>query len=252
MLFKSKLKASLIHLALSILLVGLCIGSILFFFYPSLFIAISDFKEVATLIVSIDLILGPLLTFVVFQPEKKSLKFDLSVIAAIQISALVYGAYALYQVHPVYITFNIDRFTIISAKDASPEKARYDEYKVSKYSAGTLAFAKMPDNQSKRIELILSAASGGEDLDQREEYYEPYKSNISQIIAKSLDPKIIFKTDKAKLKAKSFLSKHHDHLDSFAYLPLNSLKKDAIIILNKKTGDPISTIAIDPWQFSKK
>ena len=144
-MFKHKLKALLIHLGLSILLVGLVIGSLLFFFFPQLFIGVSNFKEVATLIISIDLILGPLLTFVVFQPKKKTLKFDLSVIAAIQISALAYGAYALYEVHPVYVTFNIDRFTIVSAKDAKPEKAQHDEYRISKLNAGKLAFAKMPD-----------------------------------------------------------------------------------------------------------
>ncbi len=96
-MFKSKLKAALIHLGLSILLVGLSIGSIIFFFFPTLFIGISDFKEVASIIISVDLILGPLLTFVVFQPQKKTLKFDLSVIAAVQMSALVYGAFALYR-----------------------------------------------------------------------------------------------------------------------------------------------------------
>ena len=133
-MFINKLKASIIHLGLSILLVGLVIGSVLFFFFPQMFISVTDFKEVAALIISVDLILGPILTFVVFQPNKKSLKFDLSVVAAIQLTALVYGAYALYQIHPVFITFNVDRFTIVNARDADPEKALYDEYKVSKLS----------------------------------------------------------------------------------------------------------------------
>ncbi len=149
-MFKNKLKASLIHFGLSILLVGLSMGSIIFFFFPSLFISVSDFKEVASIIIAVDLILGPLLTFVVFQPKKKSLKFDLAVIAVIQLSALIYGAYALYQIHPVYITFNIDRFTLISARDAEPEKAQHNEYKVSKLSAGKMAFAKMPEDINKK------------------------------------------------------------------------------------------------------
>ncbi len=251
-MFKHKLKASLVHLGLSILLVGLVIGSLLFFFFPQFFISVSDFKEIATLIVSIDLILGPLLTFVVFQPKKKTLKFDLSVIAAIQLSALVYGAFALYQVHPVYVTFNIDRFTIVSAKDADPEKAQYDEYKVSKLTSAKLAFAKMPDDITKRNELLFSAAMGGRDLDARTEYYEPYENNIDQVLARSLDPKLIFANEASKLKAKSFYNKHQDNLGEFAYLPLNSLKKDAIIVLDKVTAKPVATLNIDPWELSKK
>lgn len=250
-MIKNKLKASLIHLGLSILLVGLTIGTILFFFFPTLFIRVTDFKEVAAIILSVDLILGPLLTFVVFQPKKKSLRFDLSVIATIQIVALAYGAYSLYQIHPVYITFNVDRFTLISARDAEPEKSQYEEFRVSKFTAGKFAFAKMPEDIEKRSEVALTAALGGRDLDQRVEYYEPYKSNIAQVIAKSLDPEVVFKTDKARELAKNFLSKHQDNLDEYVYLPVTGSKKDALIILNKKTGDPVATVAIDPWGISK-
>jgi len=251
-MFKHKLKASLIHFGLSILLVGLVIGSFIFFFFPQLFIGVSDFKEIATLIIFIDLILGPLLTFVVFQPKKKTLKFDLSVIGAIQLSALLYGAFALYQVHPVYITFNIDRFTIVSAKDAQPEKALYDEYKVSKLTTAKLAFAKMPDDIEKRNNVTMVAARGGDDLDFRTEYYEPYENNIDQVLARSLDPKLIFANKESKTKAKRFYNKHQDQLNKFAYLPLNSQKKDAIIVLDKVTALPVATLNINPWELSKK
>ena len=43
-MFKSKVKATLLHLGLSLLLVGLVFGSLLFFFFPQLFIEVSDFK----------------------------------------------------------------------------------------------------------------------------------------------------------------------------------------------------------------
>ncbi len=251
-MLKNKLKASLIHLGLSILLVGLIIGSILFFFFPRLFIGISDFKEIATILISVDLILGPLLTFVVFQPKKKSLKFDLSVIAAIQLSALIYGAYALYQVHPVFITFNIDRFTIVSAKDAEPEKAQYDEYRVSKFTSGKLAFAKMPEDEEKQKEIMIRAALGGGDLDQHVEYYEPYENHINQILAKSLDREIILAAADSDKKILSFLKKHEGELDNYVFLPLNSAKKDAIIVLDKISAQPVATINSDPWVLTKK
>lgn len=250
-MFKTKLKASLIHLGLSILLVGLVTGSLLFFFFPQLFIAISDFKEIASIIISVDLILGPLLTFVVFQPKKKTLKFDLSVIAAIQLSALIYGAYALYQVHPVYITFNIDRFTLVSAKDAEPEKAKYDEFKVSKLTTAKFAFAKMPDDPEKRSEVTLTAAVGGIDLDFRTEYYEPYEDHIDQVLAKSLDRESVFAAADSDKKILKFLVKHEGALDNYVFLPLNSARKDAIIVLDKISARPVATINSDPWNLAK-
>jgi len=246
-MFKNKIKASLIHLGISFILVSLILGGILYFFFPSIFIEVSDFTDVAKLIISIDLILGPLLTFVIFQPEKKSLKFDLSIIAAIQVFALAYGAFALFQVHPVFVSFNVDRFTIVTAKDAEPEKIKNKKLKGSKYSAGKMVFAKMPEEIEKRNNLIF----GGEDLEQKEEYYEPVIDNISAVLAKSIDPEIIF-SKKNNETTKEFLDKHGSQLSELAFLPINSYKKDAIIVIDKKTAKPITTLAIDPWELTKK
>ncbi|KAG1663518.1 Fimbrial protein [Nymphon striatum] len=235
-MFKTKLKASLIHLALSALLIILVVGSILFFWYPTLFLSVTDFKEVSTLIITVDLILGPLLTFVVFKPNKKSLKFDLSVIGAVQIAALTYGMYTLFQVHPVYVTFNKDRFTVVRAMDAYPDKAKYEEYKVSKLSAGTMAFAKMPEDPKIQEELLQNVLRGGPDLEQRVDFYEPYSNNIDKIITRSLDPELIFNKQNKRITDK-FLKKNKEKLNDYAFLPLNNGEKDAIIILNKNTAN---------------
>ena len=249
-MFKDKLKASGIHLLLSILLVSLIIGSTLFFLFPSLFIAVTDFKEVASIIISVDLVLGPLLTFVVFNPKKKKklLYLDFAVIGAIQLSALFYGAYSLFQIHPVYVTFNVDRFTIVTAKDAEPEKAKNPEYKISKFDAGKMAYAKMPTDLDKQNDLLLAATMGGEDLEQKEEYYESVEKNLDQILAKSLKATVLQK-DK---KVAKFLEKHKNAIQNYAFLPLNSMKKDAIIVIDRKTAKPIATIDTDPWKLAKQ
>jgi len=40
-----------------------------------------------------------------------------------------------------------------------------------------------------------------------------------------------------------------NQLNNYAYLPLNSLKKDAIIVIDKKIAEPVAILAIDPWKF---
>lgn len=84
-------KAVLIHLGLSSAL-ALGVTSLLVFgWYPwPYFMALGGLMLVA-LIVGVDVVLGPLLTFIVFKPGKKSLKFDLTVIALVQAAALGYG-----------------------------------------------------------------------------------------------------------------------------------------------------------------
>lgn len=251
-MFKNKIKAFLIHFTLSVTIVSFVIALIVYFWYPLEYIGLTRFKQVALLIISVDLVMGPVLTFVVFNPLKKNLRFDLAVIAILQFSALGYGVYTLFKGHPVYITFNEDRFTLVQASDAKPEKAKYNEYKVSKLTSGIIAFAKLPEDPKESEALLFSAMAGGPDLDRRTDYYEPYGAHISSVLAKSLDPELIFSKENLLPESQSFLKEHGNSFEDFAFLPLSSSSKFAIIVLDKESAQPIDTIDIDPWELAIK
>lgn len=246
-MFKIKLKASGIHLLLSLVVISLAIGLIIYYWFPNSLVHVSNFKEIALLIVSIDLILGPLLTFIIFKPKKKGLKFDLSAIATFQACALVYGLFTLYQAHPVYIAFNIDRFTLVSAIEAKPENALNNEFNVSKYALPKLVVAKIPEGEKARSDFLIEVMSGSPDVAFRPDLYQPYEDNISDILAKSLDPNIIFSDEKPKEKLEAFIKKYGKSKEDYAYLPLVGPTKDAIWVLDSITAKPIDIIIVDPW-----
>ncbi len=246
-MFKHKLKASGLHLLLSLIIISLAIGLILFFWFPNSLVKVSNFKEIALLIISIDLILGPLLTFVIFKPNKKGLKFDLSAIAAFQASALVYGLFTLYQAHPVFIVFNVDRFTLIKALDAQPEKTHYKSLKVSKFSSPKLVIAKIPEDKQEKSDLLISVVMGAPDIELRANLYHPFEDNISEVLAKSLDPEVIFKSGEAQKKLNTFIKKYGKSKADYAYLPIEGDAKDAVWVLHNKTAKPIDVIMTNPW-----
>lgn len=246
-MFKHKLKASGIHLLLSIVIISFAIGLIVYFWFPDSMIMVSNFKEIALLIICIDLILGPLLTFVIFKPNKKGLKFDLSAIAVFQVCALTYGLFTLYQSHPVYIAFNVDRFTLVSAIDAKPENAIKDEFKISKLTSPKLVVAKIPTDRQARNELILGITTGQPDIELRPDLYHSYEDNISTILEKSLDPNIIFKSEIAKGELDEFIKKHGKSTENYAFFPLEGPARDAVWALDATTAKPIGIIPVNPW-----
>ena len=79
-----------------------------------------------------------------------------------------------------------------------------------------------------------------------------YNNHIEQVIAKSLDRERIFEAADSDKKILAFLEKHEGELDNYVFLPLNSAKKDAIIVLDKITAQPVATINSDPWKLTKK
>jgi len=252
-MLKNKIKASLIHLALSFTLVSLIVSTVIYFWYPLEYLPFTNFKNIALLIISIDLVLGPILTFVVFNTKKKSLKFDLAVIAMIQLSALAYGINALYETHPLFITYNHKGFNLVQTNEVSPADAKYNQFRISKLSSPKLAFAKMPDDPKKKTEIMVGVDLKGEpDIDKRAEYFEPVDKHLDSILKHSLDAVKLFDKENLTASSKAFLKKHDGKEDNYAYLPLKGTSGDAIIVLDKQTAKLVGTIDADPWKFARK
>lgn len=248
---KNKIKAFFIHLSLSFIVISFFISLIIYFWYPLDYIEITNFKNIAVLIISIDLILGPVLTFIVYVPDKKGLYFDLLVIAVLQFSALIYGVYTLYETHPLFITYNHQGFKLIQANEVTPSMAKYEQFRISKLSSPHIAFAKMPDDLEKQTEIMVGVDLKGEpDIDKRTEYYEPYKDHLHIILSGALDKNKIFSKKNRTKEIELFLEKNKN-IDSFSFLPLTGINGDATIAIDEKTAEFVGTLHINPWKFVK-
>lgn len=116
---KNRLFAASLHLGVSLSLAVLVWLLVFKFFYPYPFNEVSGGHQLFLLIVAVDVILGPLLTFAVFSPVKirHVLMRDLMVIGAVQMTALMYGMWTIYVARPVYLVHEVDRFKVVSAAD---------------------------------------------------------------------------------------------------------------------------------------
>lgn len=103
------------HMAISLVIFFILLVFITQLWYPGILFDAGDGWKAIGLIVGVDLILGPILTFIVFNPKKSSLKFDLSIIALLQIAALSYGAWTIYQTRPIALAFINTSFVTIFA-----------------------------------------------------------------------------------------------------------------------------------------
>ena len=108
-----RIKAFLIHGLVSISVALLVIGLVFFIWYPSPLAKAVGVTHIFLMMLVIDVILGPLLTLLVYKQGKKTLLFDLTIIVVLQVSALCYGLWTVYQGKPAWLVFNADRFLIL-------------------------------------------------------------------------------------------------------------------------------------------
>jgi hypothetical protein len=246
-MIKHKLKAALIHLSISALVVGCFLAFALTVWYPEPFFSISGLTSILLILVTVDVILGPLLTLVVFKPLKSTLKFDLAVIAMVQIAALTYGIHTIYAAHPLYVAYAGDRFTPINANEVSPDKAKYDELKKSKLTGPTIVYVQKPTDPAEMSRVTMEVLSGKPDLDARPEYYEPFEKFTQQVLAHGLKPEILLTKPEYKQKLEQFLKEYGKTANDYAFLPLSGKEDDVLWAWSRETGKPVGTLAINPW-----
>lgn len=247
-MIKHKLKAALIHLVISALIVGSFLAFALTVWYPTPFFEISGLLGIILILVTVDVILGPLLTLVVYKPLKATLKMDLTVIAAVQIAALAYGIHTIYQAHPLYIAYAGDRFTPINANEVSPDNAKYAELKKSKLSAPTVVYVQKPTDPAEMSRVTMEVLSGKPDLDARPEYYEPFDKFAQTVFANGVTPEALAAKPEHQQNLDKFLAKHGKTAADYAFLPLVGKEYDVLWAWDRATGKPVGTLDINPWQ----
>ena len=113
----NRYSASAIHLAISLLVFLSFIAVLYFLWIPGDLFFMDGGWQGVKLVAMVDLVLGPLLTLLLFKRGKPSLKFDMSVIASIQIAALLYGFYTTYNQRVVALVYADQRFSTVTLSE---------------------------------------------------------------------------------------------------------------------------------------
>lgn len=110
-------KASLIHFGLSLIVFVALLVLILVVWYPGILFEITGGWEGLRIVIGVDLVLGPVLTLIVFKADKPSLKFDLTCIAAFQMVCLAGGVWVVYNERPIVLALEYDTIYSLSARE---------------------------------------------------------------------------------------------------------------------------------------
>ncbi len=247
----SRWKASGIHLFISGL-IALSVAAVMFFiWYPQPYFEALGGKRLLIILLSVDLVLGPMITLIIYNEKKKSLKYDLAIIGFIQLSALFYGASVLFEARPVFLVFTVDQFEVVSARDLLPEelnKVENERYKSLSITGPELVTAMMPKEIEERQKILFSALDGGPDLQGMPQYYVPYMDTKDEVVSriKSLNDLSKVRSD---FKTEIIMQAKQDGYEksTIGYLPVHAGNVFITAIMNTKTAEIIKLVNIDPW-----
>lgn len=246
-----RFRASGIHLALSTAVAILVAVLVFMVWYPSPLSLASGVHDIFILILIVDVVLGPLITLVIFDPRKKELRRDLAIVAILQISALLYGLHAVYTARPVYIVFVKDRFDLVFANDFSEKtlaEARLSDYRRLPIWGPELISAQPPNNIEESNEVMFIAVSGGPDLQHLPKYYVPYPTLRNEVINRLQPLTGLRDLNKDKTNVvDSLINKYSSEQKAVGFLPLRGRTQDLVVVVEPATGETLEMVDLKPW-----
>jgi hypothetical protein len=165
---------------LTIILGGLYLG---WYRWPGWYLAGAG--QVTTVLAGVDLVAGPLLTFIIASSVKprRVLMRDIAVIVTIQLIALAYGTVSLWHGRPMYYAFSEDALSLVQAydiEDAELSIARKLNAPLLPhwYNLPRWIWAPLPQDSAEQNKIIASAVSGGSDVISMPRYYKPWDAGL--------------------------------------------------------------------------
>lgn len=242
-MFKNKAVASLKHFTISAIVALFTLFLVYWVWYPGALSKAMGVNKIFWMILAIDVILGPLLTFVVFKKGKKSLKFDLTVIVLLQLIAYVYGLNTVFSGRPAWLVFSVDRFEAVAAHDIEDTYRTNTDETLNQLSitGPKWVATQMPNDPEKKSDLMFEVLSGGADIHLRPNLYKHIHdaTNIKERM-KPLD----------QLSQFNPTLTHPDDLNQWpsavGFLPLSGKFEDMTVLLNEE-GEVIEIIDFRPW-----
>ena len=250
--WRSRALAAAIHLALSALVAAVCGLLVFAIWYPYPYRDISGGLELFRLVVTVDVVLGPLITFAVFNRSKpaKELRRDLLVVGLLQLSALSYGLWTVHLARPVHMVFEYDRFRVV-------HQVEIPEELVARAPAGipvapalgpTLLALRPFKDGSEHAEYTLAALQGVP-LAARPDLWQPYEAARERVLqaAKPVNQlKTRFPQRAAEIDAA--LQAAGRGAAQASYLPLVARKAEAwTVLLDATTAEVIAYLPLDSF-----
>jgi len=183
--WKERLRAAGIHLLISLAIAALAAALVFGLWYPQPYPELSGGRELFLLVVSVDVVMGPLITLAIFNRKKpwKELRRDLAIVGLLQLAALGYGLWTVAVARPVHLVFEYNRFRVVHAIEVPEELIAQAPPGITPLPfTGPDVLSLRPFKDSKEQFDSTMAAVAGVSLSARPDLWQPYATARDEVL----------------------------------------------------------------------
>lgn len=232
-------KASAIHLGLSILVLGTIAALLVWRWYPPGLFHMAKADKLLTLVGVVDIVVGPLLTLIVYKQGKKTLRFDLTVIALLQVAAMAFGLYTMWQSRPVYLVASERYFDLVFANEIDPADLasappEYRELPLLGPLTVGIVVPTDPEERQKALDLALA----GKDMQLVPANYRPYPHVAATVLASAQPINLVMRklSPADRPQVERAIDATGRPAQDFVLVPTHSSRGSASMLLDSRSG----------------
>jgi hypothetical protein len=248
--WRKKFLVFTLHFLATAIVAAIAAALIFFVWFPHPLATMVGGTELFMLVVGCDLVLGPLLSLVIYDPRKSRLALivDYSVVGVVQLATLVYGVYVVAGTRPVEIAFSRDRLEVVTAREISEAElaaARLPEYRTLSLTGPRYVSIQVP--RADQQDALFQSVAGNEEH-QRPKFYAPYEAGLEQIRRHARPLAALEKKFPDYIPALDAAAREAGIApDAALWLPVHHRRGFWTAIIDPATGRPLSYAAVDPY-----
>lgn len=242
---KTRWTAFLIHLGLCAAIYVVLLYLIVFHWYPQPYFAADGGWLGVQLITGVDLVLGPLLTLIVYKSGKPELARDLTIIGVLQVVALVWGTSLVFEQRIAVVTYADGHLHTLTHELVDDAGGKAPEVVAASDTVPAMAFVRLPTNKEELMELRRRTVfAKGTTLFMLGDRYEPLTpAQLPELQSRSLDLEQIGRdSEPLRRELDRFLARHGGQAGDYLFLPLIARYDEPIVALRRSDLRAVDTL----------
>jgi hypothetical protein len=249
--WRERIVAATIHFLATLLVAGLAAALIFFVWFPGALAEMVGGRALFWIVVACDLTLGPLISLVIYNSKKprKELVLDYSIIAIVQLAALIYGTSIVAASRPVFVAFygdRIDDVTALELDDADLQAGIAPQFRSKSWTGPRLVSVESPTDPKEKQNLLF-ASLAGKDGQMFPKYYREYDAALATIREKSGSLDALLKdSGAARAQIESAVSSTGKPPAELRWLLVHHRFGFATALIDAQSGRPLEYVNVDP------
>lgn len=240
-LWAAKGRALSWHLALSALILIPFTIVIAFVWFPGPLFTTDGGWQGLRIMLFVDMVIGPALTFLVFNPSKsrRETAMDLGVIALIQAAALTYGYLSVESQRPMAVVFSEGEFVVVAKDRFKNRDVPYEVWASLQPGPPYWAYVQPARDIDEQLQRLSQAMNGGFAPHEMPETYRPLAAHLTELEQHSRAPKDVPDFDS---RLEKILRSSGRSIEQVLLLSLKGYYRTGTLVLDRDDGRVLGAV----------